>query len=452
MTVSKIAQTSLYPSTTQSVNYAGGNGSKDDFSQIFAAQSEENTSKDYAKTETTENNQVKENKGTEDATVEKATDETKDVETVEEKTEVSETKELQSTDEVEETDAETVDVETMEEAISEIMAAIRQILGVTEEELKAALEELGITADELLNTEMIPKVVVALTEGADELSIMTNEEVFSNVQELTAKVEEVLADLSKQLSMEQEELKQAFRNMVSTEVVEEPEEAQITVSRENETNIPVTEEVRVQTAVVEKESLAKADDNEQNASDSTHQQMTYAQTVEQRIEQAVAKVEATYSQTTTESIMNQIEDVIKVIQKENLTEMELQLHPASLGHVKVALAAKEGVITATFTAENETVRAALEAQMVTLKQSFEEHGIKVEAVEVTVASHAFERNLSGEGNGNTNDEASPNKKKNARRITLSDLNDEMITDELSDEDRIVAEMMKQNGNTVDYTV
>ena len=90
--------------------------------------------------------------------------------------------------------------------------------------------------------------------------------------------------------------------------------------------------------------------------------------------------------------------------------------------------------------------------MVALKQSFEEQGIKVEAVEVTVASHAFERNLSGEGNGNTNDETAPDKKKGARRITLSDLTDEILEEELSDEDRLVAEMMKQNGNTVDYTV
>jgi len=232
-----------------------------------------------------------------------------------------------------------------------------------------------------------------------------------------------------------------------------PEEELVKTSLGEDTaNVPVMEEVRVQNVVTETENAAKSDDKEQNADSSAGQQMTFAQTVTERIEQAVAKMETTYSQATTESIMNQIEDVIKVIQKENLTEMELQLHPASLGTVKVALAAREGVITATFTAENEAVRAALETQMVTLKQSFEEQGIKVEAVEVTVASHAFERNLNGEGNKNTNDESAPDKKKGARRITLSDRMDEAVEEELNEEDRIVAEMMKQNGNTVDYTV
>lgn len=444
MTVSKITQTGFFAGTSQTT--APVSQKSDDFSQIFAAQSADNGSKNQAKTETAENGKVEEMTKTEDTTAEKTPEEVdKTTETVEEKTDVSETDESNAAEETEE-----VDAEAIEKAVSEIMAAIQQVLGVTEEELKSALQELGISAEELLNTDVIPKIVVALTEGADELSVMTNEELFANVQELTAKVEDILKDLSNQLNLNPEELKEAFQNMLEAEV---PEEEVVKTSLGDDTaDVPVMEEVRVQNAVAQTESSAKTNDNEQNAGSGAEQQMTFAQTVSERIEQAVAKMETTYSQTTTESIMNQIEDVIKVIQKENLTEMELQLHPASLGTVRVALAAKEGVITATFTTENEAVRAALESQMVTLKQSFEEQGIKVEAVEVTVASHAFERNLSGEGNGNAGDETEPQKKKGSRRITLSDLTDEIVEEELSDEDRIVAEMMKQNGNTVDYTV
>lgn len=445
MTVSKITQTGLFAGASKAASAVGQSGQTDDFSQIFAAQSADNGTKNQTKTETAENTKVEETSKTGDTTTEKKTEESKKTDAVEEKEDVSKT---DKTDVAEETQE--VDAEAIEEAVSEIMAAIQQVLGVTEEELVSALEELGISAEDLLNTEMIPKIVVALTEGADELSVMTNEELFANVQELTAKVEDVLNDLSNELNLNPEELKEVMQGMMETEV---PQEEVVKTSLNNETaDVPVMEEVRVQTAVVKTENMSKSDENEQNAGNSAEGQMTFAQTVAERIEQAVAKMETTYSQTTTESIMNQIEDVIKVIQKDNLTEMELQLHPASLGTVKVALAAKDGVLTATFTAENEAVRAALESQMVTLKQNFEEQGIKVEAVEVTVASHAFERNLSGEGNGNTGEEAASDKKKGNRRITLSDLADSVEEEEMSDEDRIVAEMMKQNGNTVDYTV
>jgi len=131
--------------------------------------------------------------------------------------------------------------------------------------------------------------------------------------------------------------------------------------------------------------------------------------------------------------------------------MELQLHPASLGNLRIQIAAKEGVITATFTTENETVRAALESQLITLKENFEQQGVKVEAVEVTVASHAFEQNLNGD-ESHAGEQAEPEKKRGARRISLSELTADGLEEELSDEDRIVAEMMKENGNTVDYTV
>jgi len=445
MTVSKITQTGLYSGVSSVASQVGQSGQSEDFSQIFAAQSAGGETKTQVKTEQTEN-KVEETSKREDAVTEKATDEVdKNTEKTEEKTAVTETGKAEATEETEE-----LDTEAVEKAINEIMAAIQQVLGVTNEELKSALQELGISTEELLNTDIIPKIVVALTEGADELSVMTNEELFANVQELTAKVEDVLKDLSNQFNLEPEEMKNVLQGMFEENV---PEEELVKTSLGEDTaNVPVMEEVRVQNVVTETENAAKSDDKEQNADSSAGQQMTFAQTVTERIEQAVAKMETTYSQATTESIMNQIEDVIKVIQKENLTEMELQLHPASLGTVKVALAAREGVITATFTAENEAVRAALETQMVTLKQSFEEQGIKVEAVEVTVASHAFERNLNGEGNKNTNDESAPDKKKGARRITLSDRMDEAVEEELNEEDRIVAEMMKQNGNTVDYTV
>ncbi|MDD6202522.1 MAG: flagellar hook-length control protein FliK, partial [Lachnospiraceae bacterium] len=135
--------------------------------------------------------------------------------------------------------------------------------------------------------------------------------------------------------------------------------------------------------------------------------------------------------------------------KEDMTQMELQLHPASLGNVRVQVAAKDGVITASFTTQNEQVKAALESQIVVLKENFEQQGIKVEAVEVTVASHAFERNL--DSNENSSKDQMTEKKKAVRRINLSNVTDDFEEEGLLEEEKIVADMMRQNGNTVDYT-
>ena len=127
----------------------------------------------------------------------------------------------------------------------------------------------------------------------------------------------------------------------------------------------------------------------------------------------------------------------------------MQLHPASLGNVRVQVSSKDGMITASFVTQNETVKAALESQIVTLKDNLNEQGIKVEAVEVTVASHAFERNLNEEGEQSSRQ--MQEKKKSVRKINLAELSEESEDGLLEQQDRIVADMMRKNGNTVDYT-
>ena len=105
------------------------------------------------------------------------------------------------------------------------------------------------------------------------------------------------------------------------------------------------------------------------------------------------------------------------------------------------------MITAQFLTQNEAVKSVLESQIVQLKSSFEEQGIKVEAVEVTVESHAFERNLSGEGNGKQ--QPQEGKKKGVRKLNLNEMNPEEET--LEEDDRLAVEMMAAGGGTVDFT-
>jgi len=156
-----------------------------------------------------------------------------------------------------------------------------------------------------------------------------------------------------------------------------------------------------------------------------------------------------YTQPETNQIMDQIVEYMKINIRPETQELEMQLHPASLGTVHVQLAAKDGVITAQFAAQNETVKAVLETQLIQLKEQFEEQGIKVEAVEVTVANHAYGQQFGSEQEAaNQENEGA---KKNARRINLN--LDEMAEEgleELDDSERIAVEMMQANGSTVDY--
>ena len=159
----------------------------------------------------------------------------------------------------------------------------------------------------------------------------------------------------------------------------------------------------------------------------------------------------------TESIMKQLADYVKVRQGSELTEMEMQLHPASLGNVHIQLATKGGVVTAQITTQNEAVKNAIESQVVQLKDNLEEQGVKVEAVEVSVASHEMEKNLDQSGQQQQNEQQN-NATGSIQRIRRANINLNLYNSEeealeeasgLDDAARIAMEMMAANGNTMD---
>ena len=141
---------------------------------------------------------------------------------------------------------------------------------------------------------------------------------------------------------------------------------------------------------------------------------------------------------------------MKTVTNGDFSDVEMQLHPASLGTLHIHVTNNAGVITASFVTENEAVKAAVESQMVRLAEQFEAQGVRVEAVEVTVASHGFEGNLDQSAGQSESGNESSRSGRRTRRIDLSG-DDELDTSEMDDEERIAAEMMAANGNKVDYT-
>ncbi len=341
--------------------------------------------------------------------------------------------------------------EKVTDALQNMVLEILNQLQVSPQELQDAMDELNLSVQDLLNPDYMQQLTVALTEGADDLSVVTDETLFANVKELTQTAQNLLQQLSEELGMTTQEttkLLQSSAEMQTTLTDDKVEGTPTLLQPLEESSQPLGQTVTTKTESNEKQA-GQETGNQQNAQDG----FTFSEQITQQLKDAVTKVVKTetlsYSQMT-DSIMEQIKDSIKVLTKQDSTEMELQLHPASLGSVKVSVAAKEGVITASFTTQNEAVKNAVEAQIVTLKENLNAQGIKVEAVEVTVASHAFEQNLNQNGNEGNTDSQLSGQKKQTRRISLDALSEDGLSDQ-SEEEEIVTDMMRQNGNTIDYT-
>jgi flagellar hook-length control protein FliK len=107
-------------------------------------------------------------------------------------------------------------------------------------------------------------------------------------------------------------------------------------------------------------------------------------------------------------------------------------------------------VSAQLYAQNEAVSAALEAQIATLVENLNQAGVRVDAIEVSVAAHEFERNLEQNAKDDGEQERHEEGKKSARRsLRLDSLDD--LSGLMTEEETLVARMMKENGNSVDFT-
>lgn len=166
--------------------------------------------------------------------------------------------------------------------------------------------------------------------------------------------------------------------------------------------------------------------------------------------QVQEQVNGTGTQVNVADIIKQIVEFSRVTISRTATTMEIQLNPENLGKLYLQLSAKDGIVSAHITAQNEVVKEALESQIVQFKENMNDAGIKVDAVEVTVGSHEFEKNL--EQNAKQEERQAEEQEKAAgqtRKINLKELDewDGLLTEEES----LVAQMMAEQGNSIDFT-
>ncbi len=371
-----------------------------------------------------------------------------------------------------------------QKAGEELVGKVAEELGVSEEEVLAAMEALGFVMADLLNADNMTELVLTI-EGEDMLALMTDEGLYNSLQNLLTMVSEAVDQIGEKVELSPEELEAILEQVKVPEMEENsetvPEDGKrpqmpegqedytVTVERNGETvkvSVEVdgssqtesTEVTGLKPEAVQEETTAdsgkgdgskkEGSSQKENAQEMTHGNMLLESLLNKG---GAVKSEAVFenamAQNTadTQNIMNQIMDYMRVQVKADMTQMELQLNPASLGTVNINITSKAGVITAQFLTQNETVKAAIESQIVQLKNSFEEQGLKVEAVEVTVASHSFERNLNGDGNGQQ--QAQDGKKKGNRKVNL---NGPAMEEEPAAEEEEPA-IMGMEGSTVSFT-
>ena len=400
--------------------------------------------------------------------------------------------------------------QAVEEFAKEVQQEVKELLGVDDAQLEAAMKELGLTYQDLMDPVNLANLVMNLTGEEDQLGLLMNadfQELMQNVEVLSKNLlqelgmtpqeaAEVFTQLEQNVAQITEEVPQQVQEVTDTQAevlqVQQTDDVQATEQKsqvtgmtdtnaataeavESDGNVqnveePVSQEVRVendQTASQQEGQQEEAPENsmttEDDASllqqnDTTEKSIFTEHTFQQTV-QTIRTDNITAAPTTaapqnvvfnTLDVIRQVSEFTRVMYQGDTTSMEMQLNPENLGKIYVQVTAKEGVVTAHLAVQNEIVKEALENQTIQLRENMNQQGIKVEAVEVTIASHEFERNLEQNQQVSAQDEQREQASKSPRRnISMNQL-DEM-SGLMSEEEMLVAKIMRDNGNSVDFT-
>ena len=375
-----------------------------------------------------------------------------------------------------ETNTQDTVADKLETAGEELVQDIADELGVSREEVEEAMAVLGLTALQLFDPDNLRQLLLSMSGNTDELALLTDESLYGSLQNLLGIVEESLESLQKELGLNEQELTAIMKQLISeqgesgmpdevlTPELEGMKDYTVSVQKDGETvQVKVTVDdasgnksvqesaVSAPKAEVQNHKMQQdASANSGKEGNSAGQTMMQMPEIPEQVNEIPEAANLEYRSMQTEEIMNQIMEYMKINLKAETQTMELQLHPASMGTVNVQIMARESGLTAHFTTQNETVRAVIETQLIQLKNQFEEQGIKVDAVEVTVANHAYGQQFS-QDNGEEQQEQAKSGKGRRRMINLDQIEEDEVLEEMEESERIAVEMMQANGSTVDYT-
>ncbi len=368
------------------------------------------------------------------------------------------------------------DVTTLEK-ISAMLNSVRDtvmdMLNLSTGELDKLLEEQGLVLADLLQPQNLQQLVLASHGESDILAALTDENLADTVNKLLQAVEAVKQEAGLGMSLEQiksmledvvlqQESKEAVSRNEGTgdkagvplEADQDKTQKPISISRE-EGNISSVSEKEAGNLPAEARLSGTGDSSSQSQSElrgGKEQEPSAADPFEAFVNNlskaaSSSQVEVQGNMvrmTEIREIANQIIQRIRVTIQPEQASMEMQLNPEHLGRVNLSVQSKNGVMTAQFVVQNEISREAIESQLHTLRETLNQQGLKVEAIEVSIATNSFEQG----NNDNFGEQAEAKPDRSNHRISLEDAMN--MTEE--PEDTVTGQDLSGvRGSQIDYT-
>ena len=372
---------------------------------------------------------------------------------------------------------------------SQIVEKVTDDLDISEDELNNAMQLLGLTAMDLLNPANLSALYCEVTGNAsDPQALVLNADftaLFNDVSEVASENDAQLDLLSQLTASDDGEILDAdiVSSADTTEKTVDSSYDDTAASGQNindtadeavkvydggtqdssyqnsdegtssgETGNGITSDEKTQSKSLADSSFDDSGERVLHHDDGTHSDnsMLHASVSEQLNTDTSFEMSQSQSRlrVDTTDIIRQIVDSMSISNTTEESAINLQLTPESLGRMYINVSQKNSEISARIAVSNEAVKEALQTQMVNLKEALNNSGIRVNEVEITVASHEFERNLE-QGAANDSRQQESTNSYNGSNSSDSGIDSDMMQDRV--EERLVTQIMRDNGNSVDFT-
>lgn len=361
------------------------------------------------------------------------------------------------------------EMESVLEAVSQILQVVMNQFDLTAEELTQQLESFGMEMEDLLAADG-QQLFFLNMHDAEPADLLINEDLntqFGSFMQEMTKVQEIAEDLDIPLETVENILQNTDMETVLTKVADAPsalaKEEPVVLDVPDDAGDSAAESVqRAKPEVTVKDNRQAQSENKQDAfsesgdavddaavfktlkSGRNETKNTFENPILQAINDSVNAVTETAMQEETpvsaSRIVEQIVERVKVEMNQNSSSLEMQLYPEHLGRIQIQVISKDGVMTARIAAETEAAKQAIENGLSNLREAMEQQDLKVEAVEVMVSTTGF---------GQSEAEQHMNEQQKSKR-TNRDLDLSGSEEELPEETAEI-EKMRAAGSSVSYT-
>ena len=353
--------------------------------------------------------------------------------------------------------------ESVNDCIKEIKQLIGNFTDLSEEDLEEIMEQLGLVSTDLLNFENVIQVVISGENVPDISNLIMNEDFTNLVKEISNLFEKITSDISKELGIS---LEDATKMLEGFETVDNEIKFDPKLIVKDENNEVKGEAILQNAAIAEDEEIAdvrpKTNASNQNESENLEDNETikaevrkdttektsnektnenFQTTFNNFTEKVSEVIEESAGIANAREVVEQIVDEIKATIKLDTSSIEMQLNPEHLGKVSINIATENDVVKAKIVVTDRQVEQIVKANLEILRENLNNQGLKVEDLEVTIASRSFNDQFAG-----TKEEQNGGKKSKKAFKSFDDDEFGIASEQINEEEEL---MLK--GATVSYS-